>query len=70
MLFRKCRFFSVAHGFQLDNGVPSPGQDIIGEGQQLREGAYAIPNNKQVDKNAGPGDGEEMIPDSDGVGTE
>ena len=27
MQLRKCRFFSVAHGFQLDNGMPSPGVD-------------------------------------------
>ena len=25
MQLKKCRFFSVAHGFQLDNGVTSPG---------------------------------------------
>jgi hypothetical protein len=25
ILYVKCRFFSVAHGFQLDNGVTSPG---------------------------------------------
>ena len=29
MLFRKSRFFSVAHGFQLDNGVPSPSEALM-----------------------------------------
>jgi hypothetical protein len=29
ILYVKCRFFSVAHGFQLDNGVTSPGQILI-----------------------------------------
>jgi hypothetical protein len=31
ILYVKCRFFSVAHGFQLDNGVTSPGWGFMAD---------------------------------------